>query len=158
MKNSGGFLNVDSGFFVKTDTERLLSIGRFTTTTQASSSSTVKYDNIDKIDGVLITLPSLFKNDDYIDVISENIKLQMIEKMKADPNLVYWVETGEGNQGMAKPFDKISPDQNFYISEEGKLVISFDKYEVGPGIMGIQEFEIPTEIIADLLVNDLYIR
>jgi len=158
MKNSGGFLNVDSGFFVKTDTERLLSIGRFTTMTQASSSSTVKYDNIDKIDGVLITLPSLFKNDDYIDVISENIKLQMIEKMKADPNLVYWVETGEGNQGMAKPFEKISPDQNFYISEEGKLVISFDKYEVGPGIMGIQEFEIPTEIIADLLVNDLYIR
>jgi len=25
------------------------------------------------------------------------------------------------------------------------LVISFDKYEVGPGYMGIQEFEIPTE-------------
>jgi len=30
------------------------------------------------------------------------------------------------------------------------LVISFDKYEVGPGYMGIQEFEIPTEVIADI--------
>jgi len=38
------------------------------------------------------------------------------------------------------------------------LVISFDKYEVGPGYMGIQEFEIPTEVIADILVSNEYIR
>ncbi|MFB8736384.1 hypothetical protein ACEQPO_30285 [Bacillus sp. SL00103] len=34
------------------------------------------YDTIDKKNHVLITLPSLFKDDRYIDVISENIKEQ----------------------------------------------------------------------------------
>ena len=29
-------------------------------------------------------------------------------------------------------------------------MISFDKYEVGPGCMGVVEFVIPTEAIADL--------
>jgi len=61
-------------------------------------------------------------------------------------------------KNLSSRLNKISPNQNFYITEEGKLVISFDKYEVGPGYMGIQEFEIPTEVIADILVSNEYIR
>jgi len=95
------------------------------------------------------TLPSLFKDNSYIEIISENIKDQMRERMKADDGFIYWVDVDE-NEEFIEPFDKISPNQNFYITEEGKLVISFDKYEVGPGYMGIQEFEIPTEVIADI--------
>ena len=157
MRGEGGHLGVDSGYEVKTDTDRILSIGRYIVNTAGSSSTVFKYDTIDKKEGILITLPSLFKDDSYVEVISEYLKGKMIDMMKADENLIYWVEYGE-KQDYIEYFDKISADQNFYISEEGKLVISFDKYEVGPGYMGIQEFEIPTEEISDILVSNEYIK
>lgn len=129
-KEEGGYLGVDSGYVVKTDTDRILSIGRYVLTVAGSSSTVFKYDTVDKKEGILITLPSLFKDNSYIEIISENIKDQMRERMKADDGFIYWVDVDE-NEEFIEPFDKISPNQNFYITEEGKLVISFDKYEVG---------------------------
>ena len=156
-KNGGGHLGVDSGYEVKTDTDRILSIGRYTVNTVGSSSTTMKYDTIDKKNEVLITLPSLFKDDSYIDIISENIKKQMVEQNKADSDQYYWVEGIEQDSSM-ELFDKIAKDQNFYINPEGKLVISFDKYEVAPGYMGVVEFIIPTDILSDVLVSNEYIK
>ncbi len=49
-------------------------------------------------------------------------------------------------------------DQNFYITQQGKLVIVFDEYEVAPGFMGIVEFEILTALLADVLVSNEYIH
>jgi len=62
---------------VKTDTDRILSIGRYVLTVAGSSSTVFKYDTVDKKEGILITLPSLFKDNSYI-------KDQMRERMKAD--------------------------------------------------------------------------
>lgn len=156
-KNGGGHLGVDSGYTVKTDTDRILSIGRYLVNTVGSSSTTMKYDTIDKKNEILITLPSLFKDDKYVDIISENIKSQMIEQYKADNDKFYWVEgiEQEANMGL---FEKILKEQNFYINTEDKLVISFDKYEVAPGYMGVVEFTIPTEILSDILVSSEYIK
>lgn len=156
-RNNGGHLGVDSGYVIKTDTDDILSIGHYVVNTVASSSTTFRYNTIDKKSEVLITLPSLFKDDSYIEIISENIKEQMIENNKADENKIYWVE-GIEEDIMVDLFDKISATQNFYISEEGKLVISFDKYEVAPGYMGVLEFTIPTEVIADILAGNDYIK
>jgi len=116
-----------------------------------------KYDTVDKKNEVLITLPSLFKNDSYVSIISENIKKQMIEQYKADNNKFYWVE-GIGQKTTIELFKEISKEQSFYINSEGKLVISFNKYEVAPGYMGIPEFVIPTEILKDTLVSNEYIK
>lgn len=158
MKSNGdGHLGVNSGYVVKTDNDKLLSIGRYVVNTVGSSSTTMKYDTIDKDSEILITLPSLFKNDSYVNIISENIKKQMIEQNKADKNKFYWVEGIEKDMNM-ELFEKISKDQNFYINSEGKLVISFDKYEVAPGYMGVVEFVIPTEILSDSLVSNDYIK
>ncbi|WP_353095918.1 DUF3298 domain-containing protein [Tissierella praeacuta] len=151
-----GHLGVDHGYDIKTDTDKILSIGRFVVNTVGSSSTTFKYDTIDKEKQVLITLPSLFKDDSYVNIISDNIKNQMKEQMKSDENNVYWVE-GEVEEGM-ETFKKISNEQSFYITEEGKLVISFDKYEVAPGYMGAVEFTIPTEAISEVLVSNEYIK
>jgi hypothetical protein len=149
----GGHLGVESGYVVKTDSERILSIGRYVVNTVGSSSTTFKYDTVDKKNEILITLPSLFKDDSYIDVISENIKIQMRQQMKADAQKVYWVEEGD-----IAPFEKIKANQSFYLSSSHKLVISFDKYEVAPGYMGIVEFEIPTEVLSDVIVSNEYIK
>ncbi len=156
-KNGGGYMGIDSGYIVKTDTEKLLSVGRYVVNTVGSSSTTMKYDTIDKENEVLITLPSLFADDSYVDAISSEIKRQMIEQNKADENKYYWVE-GIEEGGFVELFDHISSDQNFYISSGNKLVISFDKYEVAPGYMGVIEFEIPTDVISDILVSDEYIK
>lgn len=156
-ENGGGHLGVNSGYEVKTDTDRLLSIGRYVVDTVGSSSTVFKYDTIDKKNGIIITLPSLFKDDSYISVISENIKKQMIEQNKADSKKFYWVEGIEQNSTITL-FEKISKEQSFYINPEGKLVISFDKYEVAPGYMGIVHFIIPTEVVFDILVGNEYIK
>lgn len=151
----GGHLGVDSGYDIKTNNEQILSIGRYVVNTVASSSTTVVYDTIDKKNEVLITLPSLFKNDSYIKAISENIKAQMRERMANDDSLVYWIENEDET---VEGFQSISDQTQFYITDQGKLVISFDKYEVAPGYMGVQEFEIPTEVLQGTLVSNEYIK
>lgn len=155
-KNGGGHMGVASGYVIKTDTDKILSVGRYVVNTVGSSSTTFKYDTLDKENEVLITLPSLFIDESYVDIISNNIKKQMVEQHNADENKIYWVKGIETQ--LTELFDKISKDQTFYISSNGKLVISFDKYEVAPGYMGVVEFEIPAEILKDILVSDKYIN
>ncbi|WP_338148633.1 RsiV family protein [Brevibacillus humidisoli] len=150
-------LGVESGYVVKTDTEQILSVGRYVVNTVGSSSTTFQYDTIDKKNQVLITLPSLFKDDRYIAVISENIKEQMRDQMEADPEKIYWVSV-LGQEEPFTVFEAIAKDQSFYINSDNKLVISFDKYEVAPGYMGVVEFVIPTEVLSDLLVSDTYVK
>lgn len=149
-----GHLSVESGYEVRTNNDQILSLGRYKVTTQASAAEEMTYDTVDKKNHVLITLPSLFKDDRYIDVISENIKDQMKKQMKEDSNKIYWI----GKQDMADPFKKIKPDQSFYINSKGKLVISFNEYDVAPGYMGVVEFTIPTSVLKDILVSDMYIH
>ena len=147
-------MGIASGYEVKTDTDKLLVIGRYVVNTAGSSSTTIKYDTIDKQNKLLITLPSLFKDEAYIDIISENIKAQMKEQMK-DENNVYWLEDemmGDEN------FSKIDKNQSFYITKDNQLVIAFDKYEVAPGYMGNPEFIIPSELLKDALVSEKYIK
>ncbi|MER2115170.1 MAG: RsiV family protein, partial [Solibacillus isronensis] len=48
--------------------------------------------------------------------------------------------------------------QNFYITEDGKLVLSFDEYEIAPGFMGLVTVEIPTKLLQDMLVSNIYIK
>ncbi|NOV00955.1 RsiV family protein [Paenibacillus planticolens] len=155
-KNGGGHDGVDSGYVVKTDNDRILSVGRYYVNTVGSSSTTFKYDTIDKKNQLFITLPSLFKDDRYISLISENIKMQMKEQMKNDPSKYYYLA------GESKPYNKIfeaiAADQSFYINNDGNLVITFNKYEVGPGSTGVPEFTIPTSVLSDDLVSNEYIK
>lgn len=153
IEEAGGHLGIDSGFEIKTDTDRILSIGRYYVNTVGSSSTTFTYDTVDKIEGIMVTLPSLFIDASYIERISTFLIAHMQADMIANPDNVYWVTEEDFDS-----FKTISAEQNFYLTENGKLVISFDKYTVAPGYMGVLEFEIPTEIISDLLVSDRYVN
>ncbi|QRN86877.1 DUF3298 domain-containing protein [Clostridia bacterium] len=148
----GGHLGVDSGYEVKTNDERFLSLGRYTVNTVASSSTTMSYDTIDKVNAQIVTLPALFKDDTYIPLISELIIDQMTERMNTDDSLVYWLADDQ-----IASFESISADQNFYINESHQLVISFDKYEIAPGYMGLQEFVLDTDDIRSLLIDPNYL-
>ncbi len=155
----GGHLGVDSGYEIKTDNDQILSIGRYIVNIVGSSSTVMHYDNIDKQNEILITLPMLFKDDRYIKIISENIKEQMREQAASDPDKVFWVKGGGfPDEKLFDEFKTIKADQQFYISDKGKLVVSFDKYEVAPGYMGVLEFEIPTDVLKKDLVSMEYIH
>ena len=149
----GGHLGVASTYEVVTDTEEILSISRYEVNLVGSSSTTLRTDTIDKKNEVLITLPSLFKDDAYIEVISSYIKEEMIRQMESDESIVYWIASEE-----EIGFEAIRPDQTFSITADHKLTISFDKYEVAPGSMGLVTFEIPTDVIQESLVSNVYIK
>jgi len=152
-KAGGGHLGIDTGYEVITDTDQLLSIARYEVNTVGSSSTTMKYDTIDKQNSILITLPSLFKDDKYVDAISSYVVGEMEQQMDADEGVSYFL-----NSEFFEDFETIQADQSFYITDDNKLVISFDKYEVAPGYMGVVTFEIPTDLLSDLLVSDTYIN
>ncbi len=143
-----------TNYNIKVQTEDLLVIEGIKTEIAASGTETAQYDNIDLKNQLMITLPSLFKDDSYIDVISDNIKTQMRQRMKTEEGVMFFIEGDDSGSG----FDKIKPEQNFYINEDGNLVIAFDEYEVAPGVMGLVEFVIPTDVIKDILVSDTYIK
>lgn len=148
-----GHLRIESGFEIKTETEQILSIGRYVEETMASSMTTIHYDTIDKQNQLLITLPILFKDSSYQEIISENIKQQMRQQMAEDESKVYWIEPSDPDA-----FTTIKENQNFYINADNQLVISFNEYEVAPGYMGTVEFVIPTEELQGVLVSNEYLK
>ena len=107
------------------------------------------YYTIDLKTGERLALKDLFKEgSDYITPISENIKSQMREQMDADENVSYWLDDTEVPEWN---FTSINDDTSFYINADGNLVISFNEGDVGPMSMGVVEFTIPHDVIADIL-------
>lgn len=141
---------LESNYEIKADNETVLSIVITQLEIMASSNTAYKSYVIDKTNKAIVSLPSLFKNEEYIEIISDNIKTQMREQMKSDENIIYFIDQVDIP---ADDFKSIKSDQNFYINQDNKLVILFDEYEIAPGYMGNPEFIIPTEIINDLLLD-----
>ena len=154
-----GNMSLNSGYVIETDTDEILSFGRYVEVIVASSSTVMKYTTIDKNAETVITLPSLFKDDRYIGIISryveEELRNRMIETEGSD---MYWIGGTEYHDESFGVFEGITPDQNFYITEDGKLVMSFDEYEIAPGFMGLVTVEIPTKLLQDVLVSNIYIK
>ncbi len=118
--------------------------------TLASSDVQYKYYHLDKRTDKIIKLSDLFINEDYKDAISTEIKRQMISKMKENDNIVYWFD----EESKEWSFRRVDNEQNFYFSENGNIVIVFDKYEVGPGSSGAPEFEIDKKVYEKFLKED----
>lgn len=139
--------SVNLDYDVITDSDRLFSIRFNELYVRAGGNAKVKIFHVDKQKGQLINLQDLFHDQaDYKTIISDNIKEQMRQRMEKDKSLTYWL-----NSDVPKwDFQNVTEDTTFYINKEGKLVIVFDEYEVAPGFMGLQEFEIPQETIQDI--------
>lgn len=144
---------LDAGYKVKVSTTELLVIEHWKVQIAASGTESVTYDTIDLHNEVVLTLPGLFADESYIETISANIKEQMAAQMAESNEVMYFTDPGNPST-----FRQIASDQTFYINEDHKLVIVFDEYAVAPGFMGVVEFVIPTDVIADQLVGSAYIR
>lgn len=86
--------------------------------------------NLNLVNGERITLPEILKEKkDYLKIINQEIKGQI----KLNPEAYF--ENGAA-------FQSISPEQPFYIIEDG-IVIYFGLYEIAPYSSGIRYFKIP---------------
>ncbi len=146
VEQGEGHSGIYAGHEVVTDTDTWFTLRIHVTEIEASGFQYQYYYHIDKTTGEIATLKDLFKEGaDYITPISENIKEQMREQMQADESKVYWVDSKEE---MGHQFEAVKADQNFYVNQNGQIVICFDEYEVAPGDMGLVEFTVDEEAVA----------
>lgn len=120
---------------VKCLSDKVLSFSVYKTETLASAYFDMFYYNYDLTTSQPLTLRDMLGSD-YIEIANKQIKEQIAERTK-NPDNMYW----DGSDGI-EGFTSISDSQQFYVNKAGNPVIVFNKYEIAPGYMGIQEFEI----------------
>ena len=141
-----GYNEMTVSYKAVTDTKEWFTLKMEGTAVAASGYEFSRYYNVDKMTGQVIELKDLFKaGADYVTPISQEIKKQMKEQMDAQ-TAFYFLDDEE----MTDAFKQIQEDQNFYLKEDGSLVIAFDEYEVGPGYIGAPEFVIPQEVVGEI--------
>ena len=136
-------MGLEYNYQIKTDNADILALDIYLFQASGSSSTVHSFYNIDKKTGKLISLESLFsEGSEYVKTISAYIRQEM-ERQNREEGGMFWLEeeTEDWN------FKEIRPDQNFYIDDQGRLVICFDKYEVAAGAAGSPEFPIPDSVI-----------
>lgn len=91
-----------------------------------------KYYNLDINTGEIVTLRDML-GDNYVELVNKSIREQIAERQNAG-EIFFTAEEGG--------FAGISEDTKFYINENNRPVIIFEKYEIAPGSSGEIEFEI----------------
>ncbi len=91
-----------------------------------------RYYNLDLKSGKMVTLKDMLGSD-YVKLVNESIREQMDERQKAGD--IFFTEEEGG-------FTGISEDAKFYINENNRPVIVFEKYKIAPGSSGEITFEI----------------
>lgn len=120
---------------VKCINENVLSFMVWKTQTMASAYFDETYYNYDLKANKELTLADLL-GQDYITIANAQISTE-IEQRAQEEGAMYW----DGTDGIAG-FATITDDQAFYVNDSGNPVVVFNKYEIAPGYMGIQTFEI----------------
>ncbi len=98
-----------------------------------------KFYNIDLVTGKEMTLTDLLGEDAYVYAEAEVLK-QINQMIEEDPNLCFWGINDSNNT--EEEFIGVTENTPFYINADGNIVISYNKYDIAPGAMGIMEFEI----------------
>ena len=147
MEQQGGVYGLDILYNVVTDTDDWFTLQITTVETMASGAETRRYYNLDKTTGRYVQLADLFPEGvDYVTVISDNIRVQMKQRMAENEEQIYFIDSDMPEDD----FQQIAADQSFYRNQDGGLVIVFNEYDVAPGYMGCPEFVIDAQVIAAL--------
>lgn len=101
-----------------------------------------KFYNLDLVTGKELTLIDLLGEDAYEYAEAEVLK-QINKMIEEDPNLCFWGINEP--EDMGDEFIGVDETTPFYINDEGNVVISYNKYDIAPGSMGIMEFVIPRQ-------------
>lgn len=118
-------------------------------TAAGSSNYSAQYFTVDKQRGVLMTLEEMTGGSrNYMKQIENYIYKQMREHNKTE-EMKFWIDDDAMGQNwksnMDLVFSLIEPNRQYFLNENGNLVIAFNKYDVAPGAMGSPQFEIPID-------------
>ncbi|MBP1754774.1 MAG: hypothetical protein H6Q59_1172 [Firmicutes bacterium] len=133
-------LNINVDYKVKYQKANLLSLVLSTDESWYGSYDMKYYYNIDLKQNKELTLKDIL-GEDYTEIANTSIAKQMKERTTKDPDMVYWGITDDGNSGITG-FTTVTENSRFYLNEDGRPVVCFEKYEIAPGFMGAQEFVI----------------
>ena len=129
-------VTISVDYEVKCQSSQYLSFVVLKTETKASAYTELFCYNIDLETGRELTLQDML-GPDYKEIANQVIR-EEIARRSQNPDNVYF----DGTDGI-EGFQSINADQKFYINAGGNPVVIFEKYEIAPGYMGQQEFEIP---------------
>lgn len=131
-------INIQVDYKVGYTSNELVSFVILKSETLASAYTEMYFYNIDIGSGKKLNLRDVLGNE-YKEIVDEEIYKQIEERSK-NPDNIYFKKGDGGFEGIENEY------QDFYINSDGKVVIVFEKYEIAPGYMGIQEFEIDKNI------------
>ncbi len=131
-------INIQIDYKVGYSSDDVVSFVILKSETLASAYTERYFYNIDIKTGKNLNLRDVLGND-YKEIIDETIYKEITERSK-NPDNAYFTKEENGFDGIENEY------QNFYINENGNVVIVFEKYEIAPGYMGTQEFEIDKQI------------
>ncbi len=128
-------MKIDVTYDVKSSNEKYLSFVIYDTEVRATAFEQQIFYNIDLETGEDVTLEDLL-GEDWKSIADESIREQIAERSKVEGNSYF-----DGSNGIPG-FETVGDNPKFYINEAGNPVVCFDEYEIAPGYMGLQEFEI----------------
>lgn len=119
---------------IKCQNDQYLSFILTKTETLASAYTEYYAYNIDLEAGRELTLRDVL-GPDYLELANQAVR-EGIALREQDPDNSYFPPDEGG-------FTSIAEGQTFYLNQKGNAVVVFEKYEIAPGYMGMQEFEVP---------------
>lgn len=125
-------IQISVGYEIKQQSSEYLSFVVRGTESWTTAYSESEYYNLDLKTGEMVTLKDIL-GEDYVELADESIRGQIAERQKAGET--FFAADAGG-------FTGISEDVKFYINENNRPVIVFEKYEIAPGSSGEPEFEI----------------
>lgn len=127
--------NISNDYRIITDNDKYFSVEITTCLVMAGGTEFKRDFTVDKEKECVVELADIYEGtENWKEKLTENIKAQMEEQMANDESVMYFI--GEGG------FEKIDGDENFYITDSGDVIITFDEYEVAPGSMGVVSFNV----------------
>lgn len=123
-------MEISVDYTVTCSTGKLLSFSIEKYETLASAYYEHYYYNIDLTTGQELTLRDLL-GEDYQDIVTRQVEAQLERMDQEDREMLFdWVDLSQ----------LIGPDRGFYLKEDGTIVVTFEKYELGAGALGRLEF------------------
>ena len=102
--------------------------------------------NLDLKNSRSLTLKDIL-GENYVEIANAAIVEQIEDRIEKE-ELIFW-GFNDGNDGMTiDGFTTVDENTEFYINADGNPVVVFPKYEIGPGYIGVQEFEIEGGILS----------
>lgn len=125
-------IKITVGYEIRQQSNDYLSFVVRGTENWTNAYSESKYYNLDLNTGKIVTLKDMLGSD-YIELANKSIREQIAKRQNVGETFFTAEEGG---------FTGISEDVRFYINENNRPVIVFEKYEIAPGASGKIEFEV----------------